>query len=115
MSPSNFLATNPELIRETFRENGANLVRGMKMLAEDVEAGGGELRVRQTDQGQFKVGVNMASTPGEVVFRNDLIELIQYAPQTETVLKRPLLIVPPWINKYYILDLNKDKSYIGWR
>ncbi|TGD95975.1 class I poly(R)-hydroxyalkanoic acid synthase [Methylobacterium nonmethylotrophicum] len=114
LSPSNFLATNPELIRETFRENGANLVRGMTMLAEDVEAGGGELRVRQTDQGQFQVGVNMANTPGEVVFRNDLIELIQYAPQTDTVIKRPLLIVPPWINKYYILDLNKDKSYIGW-
>ncbi|ACA20091.1 poly(R)-hydroxyalkanoic acid synthase, class I [Methylobacterium sp. 4-46] len=114
LSPSNFLATNPELIRDTMRESGANLVRGMRMLAEDVEAGRGELRVRQTDPGRFEIGVNMASTPGEVVFRNDLIELIQYAPQTETVLKRPLLIVPPWINKFYILDLNKEKSFIGW-
>jgi polyhydroxyalkanoate synthase len=114
LSPSNFVLTNPELIRDTLRENGANLVRGMAMLAEDVEAGRGELRLRQTDPGRFEIGVNMASTPGEVIFRNDLIELIQYAPQTETVLKRPLLIVPPWINKFYILDLNKDKSFINW-
>ncbi|GJD52018.1 Poly(3-hydroxyalkanoate) polymerase subunit PhaC [Methylobacterium crusticola] len=114
LAPSNFLMTNPELIRETLRENGANLVRGMKMLAEDVEAGRGELRLRQTDPARFEVGVNMANTPGEVVYRNDLIELIQYAPRTETVLKRPLLIVPPWINKFYILDLNKEKSLIGW-
>ncbi|WP_407527364.1 class I poly(R)-hydroxyalkanoic acid synthase [Methylobacterium oryzisoli] len=114
LAPSNFVLTNPELIRETMRENGANLVRGMAMLAEDVEAGRGELRLRQTDPGRFEIGVNMANTPGEVIFRNDLIELIQYAPQTETVLKRPLLIVPPWINKFYILDLNKDKSFINW-
>ena len=114
LSPSNFVLTNPELIRDTLRENGANLVRGMAMLAEDVEAGRGELRLRQTDPGRFEIGVNMANTPGEVIFRNDLIELIQYAPQTETVLKRPLLIVPPWINKFYILDLNKDKSFINW-
>jgi polyhydroxyalkanoate synthase len=114
LSPSNFLATNPELIRETVKENGANLVRGMTMLAEDIEAGGGELKLRQSDPSRFKVGVNMANTPGKVVFRNDLMELIQYAPVTETVLKRPLLIVPPWINKYYVLDLNPDKSFIRW-
>ncbi|MFE1601869.1 class I poly(R)-hydroxyalkanoic acid synthase [Methylobacterium sp. ID0610] len=114
LSPSNFVMTNPELLRDTLSESGANLVRGMKMLAEDVEAGRGELRLRQTDPGRFEIGVNMANTPGEVIFRNDLMELIQYAPQTETVLKRPLLIVPPWINKFYILDLNKDKSFIGW-
>ncbi|MEH3144516.1 MAG: class I poly(R)-hydroxyalkanoic acid synthase [Methylobacterium frigidaeris] len=114
LSPSNFLMTNPELIRETLREGGANLVRGMKMLAEDVEAGKGELRLRQTDPSRFEVGVNLATTPGEVILRNDLIELIQYAPQTETVLKRPLLIVPPWINKFYILDLNAEKSFIRW-
>ena len=87
-------------------ENGANLVRGMRMLAEDVEAGSGELKLRQSDPSKFKVGENIAVTPGKVVFRNDLIELIQYAPATETVFKRPLLIVPPWINKFYILDLN---------
>src|SRR5215216_2035346 len=114
LSPSNFLATNPELIRTTIQENGANLVRGMKMLAEDIEAGRGELKMRQSDPERFEVGVNMANTPGKVVFRNDLIELIQYAPATETVLKRPLLIVPPWINKYYLLDLNPEKSFIRW-
>ncbi|WP_283215013.1 PHA/PHB synthase family protein, partial [Methylobacterium trifolii] len=114
LSPSNFVMTNPELIRHTFEEKGANLVRGMKMLQEDIEAGKGELRVRQTDVSAFTFGVDVAVTPGEVVFRNDLIELIQYAPMTETVIKRPFLIVPPWINKFYILDLNKQKSFIGW-
>ncbi len=114
LSPSNFVATNPELLRKTFEENGANLVRGMQMLAEDIEAGRGELKLRQTDPTRFKIGVNMANTPGKVVFRNDLMELIQYAPSTETVLKRPLLIVPPWINKFYVLDLNPDKSLIRW-
>ncbi|HZH09701.1 MAG TPA: class I poly(R)-hydroxyalkanoic acid synthase [Microvirga sp.] len=114
LSPSNFLLTNPELIRETLKENGANLARGMAMLAEDIQAGRGELKIRQTDPGNFKIGVNIATTPGKVIFRNDLIELIQYAPTTEQVLKRPLLIVPPWINKYYILDLNADKSFIRW-
>ncbi|WP_445504154.1 PHA/PHB synthase family protein [Microvirga sp. G4-2] len=114
LSPSNFLLTNPELIRETFKENGANLARGMAMLAEDIQAGRGELKIRQTDPTNFKIGVNIATTPGKVVFRNDLIELIQYAPTTEQVLKRPLLIVPPWINKYYILDLNPEKSFIRW-
>jgi polyhydroxyalkanoate synthase len=114
LSPSNFLATNPELLRKTLEENGANLVRGMQMLAEDVQAGQGTLKIRQSDPTRFKVGVNVATTPGKVIFRNDLIELIQYAPMTETVLKRPLLIVPPWINKYYVLDLNPEKSFIRW-
>ncbi|WP_375456214.1 PHA/PHB synthase family protein [uncultured Methylobacterium sp.] len=114
LSPSNFVMTNPELIRHTLKENGANLVRGMKMLQEDIEAGAGELRVRQTDLDAFRFGIDVAVTPGEVVFRNDLMELIQYAPRTETVLKRPFLIVPPWINKFYILDLNPAKSLIGW-
>jgi polyhydroxyalkanoate synthase subunit PhaC len=114
LSPSNFVPTNPELLRKTVEENGANLVRGMSMLAEDIEAGKGELKIRQSDPTRFKVGVNMANTPGKVVFRNELIELIQYAPATETVLERPLLIVPPWINKYYVLDLNPEKSFIRW-
>ncbi len=114
LSPSNFLLTNPELIRETLRENGANLVRGVTMLAEDIEAGGGGLKIRQSDPGNFKIGVNIANTPGKVIFRNELMELIQYAPTTEKVLKRPLLIVPPWINKFYILDLNPEKSFIRW-
>ena len=114
LSPSNFVPTNPELLRETIRQNGANLVRGMTMLTEDVEAGGGELKLRQSDPSKFQVGGNIAITPGKVVFRNDLIELIQYAPATETVIRRPLLIVPPWINKFYILDLNPEKSFIRW-
>lgn len=114
LSPSNFLLTNPELIRETIKENGANLARGMAMLAEDLQTGRGELKIRQTDPSNFRIGVNIATTPGKVIFRNDLIELIQYAPTTEQVLKRPLLIVPPWINKYYILDLNAEKSFIRW-
>lgn len=114
LAPTNFVATNPELLRETFKQKGENLVRGMKMLAEDIEAGKGTLKLRQSDPANFSVGVNLATTPGKVVFRNDLIELIQYAPATERVQKRPLLIVPPWINKFYILDLNPEKSFIRW-
>lgn len=114
LSPSNYVFTNPELLRETLKEGGANLVRGLHMMAEDVEAGGGQLKIRQSDGGKFEVGVNLAMTPGKVVFRNDIMELLQYSPSTETVLKRPLLIVPPWINKFYILDLNPEKSFIKW-
>jgi polyhydroxyalkanoate synthase len=113
-SPSNFVPTNPELLRETLKQSGANLVRGLAMMAEDIEAGDGELKIRQSDTTRFEVGVHLATTPGKVIFRNDLIELIQYEPTTETVLKRPLLIVPPWINKFYILDLNPEKSFIRW-
>jgi polyhydroxyalkanoate synthase len=114
LAPSNFLVTNPELLRETFEQSGANLVRGADILAEDIEAGGGSLKIRQVDHSKFELGVNLAVTPGKVVFRNDLIELIQYAPTTDEVHKRPLLIVPPWINKFYILDLNPEKSFIRW-
>ena len=114
LSPSNFLATNPELLRTTLAESGENLVRGLKMLAEDIDAGHGNLRIRQSDARAFKLGVNMGATPGKVVFRNALMELIQYAPSTPDVYKRPLLIVPPWINKFYILDLNPEKSFIRW-
>ena len=114
LSPSNFLLTNPELLRTTWAAEAENLARGMKMLAEDIEAGGGNLKIRQTNNDQFVLGVNMATTPGKVVFRNDLIELLQYAPTTEKVYRRPLLIVPPWINKFYILDLNPGKSFIRW-
>jgi polyhydroxyalkanoate synthase subunit PhaC len=114
LSPSNFLPTNPELLRTTLQENGENLVRGLTMMAEDVEAGHGDLKIRQSGTEGFAVGVNMATTPGKVVFRNHLIELIQYEPATEKVLKVPLLIIPPWINKFYILDLNPEKSFIRW-
>lgn len=114
LSPSNFIGTNPELLRTTFKEEGENLVRGLHMLAEDIEAGRGSLRLRQSDSSKFKLGENLAITPGKVVWRNDLMELIQYAPTTEKVYRRPLLITPPWINKFYILDLNPEKSFIKW-
>ncbi len=114
VSPSNFVLTNPELMRETLLSNADNLVRGMRMLAEDIENGGGDLRIRQSDSSMFAVGRNLATTPGKVVFQNELMQLIQYAPATATVLKRPLLIVPPWINKFYVLDLTAEKSFIKW-
>jgi polyhydroxyalkanoate synthase len=114
LSPTNFVLTNPELLRETLASNADNLVRGMHMLAEDIAAGGGELKIRQSDASMFEVGRNLAVTPGKVVFQNELMQLIQYAPSTETVLKRPLLIVPPWINKFYVLDLTPEKSFIKW-
>src|SRR6266516_2373016 len=114
LAPSNFVLTNPEVLRETLASSGDNLVRGMKMLAEDIEAGGGMLRIRQSDPSNLVVGVNMATTPGKVIFQNELMQLIQYTPTTETVLRTPLLIVPPWINKFYILDLKPENSYIKW-
>jgi polyhydroxyalkanoate synthase len=114
LSPSNFVLTNPELLRETLTSNAENLVRGMHMLAEDIAAGGGHLKIRQSDASMFEVGRNLATTPGKVIFQNDLMQLIQYAPSTEKVLKRPLLIVPPWINKFYVLDLTPEQSFIKW-
>ena len=114
ISPSNFILTNPELFRETVASEGENLVRGMRMLAEDIQAGKGDLKLRQSDTSRFEVGKNLATTPGKVVGRSDVAEIIQYEPTTETVLKRPLLICPPWINKFYILDLNPEKSFIRW-
>ena len=114
LSPSNFVLTNPELLRETLTSNADNLVRGMHMLAEDIETGGGDLKIRQSDASMFEVGRNLATTPGKVIYQNELMQLIQYAPSTATVLKRPLLIVPPWINKYYVLDLTPEKSFIKW-
>jgi polyhydroxyalkanoate synthase subunit PhaC len=114
IAPSNFVLTNPELLRETLSSNAENLVRGMHMLAEDIQAGKGNLKIRQSDVAGFEVGRNLALTPGKVIFENALMQLIQYAPTTDTVLERPLLIVPPWINKFYILDLTPEKSFIRW-
>ncbi|WP_274629572.1 PHA/PHB synthase family protein [Arvimicrobium flavum] len=114
ISPSNFILTNPELFRETVASHGENLVRGMRMLAEDIEAGKGDLKLRQADSSQFRIGENIAVTPGKVIARSELAEIIQYAATTDKVLKRPLLICPPWINKFYILDLNPEKSFIRW-
>jgi len=114
IAPSNFVLTNPELLRETLSSNAENLVRGMHMLAEDIEAGHGQIKLRQSDPTSFEVGVNLAVTPGKVVFQNELMQLIQYEATTPEVLKVPLLIVPPWINKFYILDLTPEKSFIKW-
>ncbi|CDZ28004.1 alpha/beta hydrolase [Neorhizobium galegae] len=114
LSPANFALTNPEVYRETVASNGANLVAGMKMFAEDIAAGRGDLRLRHTDATKFAIGRNMALTPGKVIAQSEVCEVIQYDPSTETVLKRPLLICPPWINKFYILDLNPQKSFIKW-
>lgn len=114
VSPSNFVLTNPELIRETLSSSGENLVKGMKNLTEDLVEGNGTLRIRQTDMNAFAVGRNLALTSGKVIFENELMQLIQYAPTTPTVKKTPVLIVPPWINKFYILDLTPEKSLIKW-
>ena len=114
LSPSNFALTNPNVLRETVQSGGQNLVKGLNNLLADLERGDGELRISMTDETAFKLGVNVATTPGKVVFQNDLAQLIQYAPLTRDVYRRPLLIMPPWINKYYILDLREKNSFIRW-
>ncbi|MBI3506739.1 MAG: class I poly(R)-hydroxyalkanoic acid synthase, partial [Proteobacteria bacterium] len=114
MAPSNFAMTNPEVLRETLETGGENLVKGLSNLLGDLERGKGKLQIRMTDMDAFKVGENIAVTPGSVVYQNDLMQLIQYAPTTDTVVKAPLLIVPPWINKFYILDLREKNSFIKW-
>ena len=114
ISPSNFWMTNPAVLRETMATGGENLIKGLENLLEDLERGGGQLRVSMSDDQAFQVGKNLATTPGRVVYQNRLIQLIQYEPMTPTVHKVPLLILPPWINKYYILDLNEKKSFIRY-
>ena len=111
MSPTNFFHTNPEVIRTTLETQGANLVNGLDNLIEDLEGGKG---IRQTDFDAFEVGRNLAVTPGKVVFQNRLFQLIQYAPTTKKTHAVPLLICPPWINKYYILDLKPENSFVAW-
>jgi polyhydroxyalkanoate synthase subunit PhaC len=113
-SPTNFMATNPEVLRETFKSNGANLVEGVKLLAADMARSTDLMKISQTDTTAFEIGRNLAMTPGKVVYQNRLLQLIQYAPATDKVRERPLLMVPPWINKFYILDLNKQKSFIQY-
>jgi polyhydroxyalkanoate synthase subunit PhaC len=114
LSPSNFLFTNPEVLRRTRESGGENLVRGLNNLLNDLERGRGKLRIKMTDNEAFKVGGNIAVSEGNVVFQNDLMQLIQYAPSTETVLARPLVIFPPWINKFYILDLRPKNSLVRY-
>jgi len=115
LSPSNFMLTNPEVMRETVATGGQNLVKGLNNLLEDLARGGGDqLQLRMSDENAFKLGVNIATTPGKVVFQNDLIQLIQYYPASGPVFRRPLLVIPPWINKYYILDLREKNSFVKW-
>ncbi|MGH6990368.1 MAG: PHA/PHB synthase family protein, partial [Stellaceae bacterium] len=114
MAPSNFVLTNPQVLRTTLETGGENLIHGLEHLLEDLERGKGRLMIRMTDPDAFKIGKNIATAPGKVVFQNDLLQLIQYAPTTETVQQRPLLVIPPWINKYYILDLRPDNSFVRW-
>lgn len=114
ISPTNFPMLNPEVVEETLASKGENLMKGVQNLLEDIERGNGELAIRQADLDYFKLGENIATTPGKVVFQNDIFQLIQYNPTTEEVAKRPLLIFPPWINKYYILDLQAKNSFIRW-
>ncbi len=114
LSPSNFAMTNPQVLKATVETKGENLVKGLQNLLTDLERGKGKLAIRQTDMKAFKVGENVATSPGKVVFQNELMQLIQYAPLTEEVHAMPLLIVPPWINKFYILDLKPQNSFIKW-
>ncbi|MFS1420645.1 class I poly(R)-hydroxyalkanoic acid synthase [Vibrio splendidus] len=114
MSPSNFIATNPELMKLTLERNGENLLDGLEQLQADVEASADILKIRMTNNNAFRLGVDVANTEGDVVFQNDLFELIQYHPKTPQVNATPLLIVPPFINKYYILDLREKNSMVRW-
>ncbi len=113
LSPSNFALTNPEVFRETVKSHGGNLLKGFNNLLRDIESDG-QLRVKMTDPTAFELGKNVAVTPGKVVFQNALLQLIQFNPTTKEQYQRPLLIIPPWINKYYILDLRQSNSFIKW-
>ncbi len=114
MSPSNFAMTNPQVVKATVESKGENLVKGLQNLLTDLERGKGNLAIRQTDMKAFQVGGNVATTPGKVVYQNEVMQLLQYAPATDEVWRLPLLIVPPWINKFYILDLKPENSFIKW-
>ncbi len=114
LAPSNFLMTNPEVLQETLESRGENLLRGLENLLADLRRGHGELKISTTDYEAFRLGENIAITPGKVIYQNDLMQLLQFEATTGAVHKRPLLIIPPWINKYYILDLRPDNSFIRW-
>ncbi len=114
MAPSNFAATNPEVLERTVETGGQNLLQGLSNLLDDLKRGRGRLDIKMTDYDAFEVGVNLATTPGKVIYQNELMQLIQYEPATEQVHSRPLLLVPAWINKYYIMDLSEEKSLVRW-
>ena len=113
-APTNFALTNPEVLREMARTQGQNLLQGLSNLLRDIDEGDGQLRVKMTDHAAFELGRNVGATPGKVVFQNEMLQLLQFNPTTAQQYKRPLLIVPPWINKYYILDLKQSNSFIKW-
>jgi polyhydroxyalkanoate synthase subunit PhaC len=114
LSPSNFIATNPEVLTATLQSGGQNLLRGLENLLADLERGNGRLAITMTDMKAFRLGENIAMTPGKIVYQNELMQLIQYTPSTREVRRLPLLIVPPWINKFYVLDLQPKNSFIKW-
>ncbi|MEE8171624.1 MAG: class I poly(R)-hydroxyalkanoic acid synthase [Alphaproteobacteria bacterium] len=114
VSPTNFVLSNPTVLRETLDSGGQNLVRGLRNMLDDLERGGGRLDIRMTDPDAYEVGENLALTPGKIIFQNDLMQLIQYAPAGDSVYRRPLLVMAPWINKYYVLDLKPENSFIRW-
>ena len=114
LAPTNFLMTNPQVLKKTFDSKGENILKGLEHLLEDLERGKGKLSIKMVDQDAFDVGENIATTAGKVVFQNDLIQLLQFSPTTKKVAEVPLLIIPPWINKYYILDLREKNSFIRW-
>src|SRR6202035_6161659 len=114
LSPSNFVATNPEVLTAPLQSGGQNLLRGLENLLADLERGNGRLAITMTDMKAFRLGENIAITPGKIIYQNELMQLIQYTPSTREVRRRPLLIVPPWINKFYVLDLQPKNSYIKW-
>jgi poly[(R)-3-hydroxyalkanoate] polymerase subunit PhaC len=114
LSPSNFVATNPEVLTATLESGGQNLLRGLENLLADLERGDGRLAITMTDMKAFRLGENIATTPGKIIYQNELMQLIQYAPSTREARRRPLLIVPPWINKFYVLDLQPKNSFIKW-
>ena len=114
MAPTNFAVTNPEVLRETVESKGQNLLKGLTNLLNDLEKGDGKLSIKMVDSDAFELGKTIATSPGQVVFQNDLMQLIQYAPRTDTVHRTPIVIVPPWINKFYILDLREKNSFIKW-
>ncbi|MDB5394614.1 MAG: class poly(R)-hydroxyalkanoic acid synthase [Rhodospirillales bacterium] len=114
VAPSNFVLTNPQVLRATLESGGENLVKGLENLLSDLERGKGQLLVKMTDPDAFRIGENIALAPGKVVYQNELMQLLQYNPTTETVYKRPLVIIPPWINKFYILDLRPENSFVRW-
>jgi len=114
LAPSNFITTNPEILDLTFKTRGENLIKGLENMLEDMKGSDGPFLIKMTDLDAFEVGKNVAITPGKIVFQNEMLQLIQYNPTTEKVAKTPLLVVPPWINKYYILDLRPDNSFVKW-